>query len=778
MHDPVTAGLAIVISIASMQVVFLLQRRVAECAVQRQPLWLVTGAVVGGMGIWSTHFLAMLAYRSAGPLDFDWTMTLMSALIAVAGMFEVLTLLARPERGKALLAGLLLAATVAAMHFMGMWSMKGLIRHSYDYSLLLVAVAISTVLFVSAFRIVPAPFARGPARCLPGLLVVAGITLMHFADMAAATFMVDASVAHAVDETSRLVLVGALCAVSTLLASGSVAAVFIDRHLTDLRGLQEASIEGLAIVRDNRVIDANSRFAEVLALDAGATRAEGRDLDSLLQPLDAAPVLAPRERTAEARLMAGPAERIVEFAVRTVEYRGRPCQVIAVRDLTASHQAKQRIEHLASHDALTNLANRTLLEQRLCQAITVAGEARASVAVLALDLDRFKAVNDMHGHSAGDDVLRRVARILRDCANDHDSVARIGGDEFVIVQSAQSQPKAADQLARAIQKAFRREFNTQANSLAVGVSIGIALFPDDAQTPETLRHCADIALYRAKSEGRGTVAHYSAEMDQDLQQRRRIEAELRLAIRRKQLRLNFQPLVKTESGAVVGYEALLRWRHPELGEVPPSTFIPIAEESNAILSIGEWVLRQACRTAVSWPDGCSVAVNVSAIQFARANFADKVFDILRETGLEPERLEIEVTETVLLQDEAQSRAILNQLKAGGVRIVIDDFGTGYSSLSNLRTFQFDKIKIDRSFIATMETDRHARAIVRSVADLGRNINVPVLAEGVETAAQGEMIRADGCTHAQGYYYGRPVEDIAAAAHTSGSVISLAERRSA
>jgi predicted signal transduction protein with EAL and GGDEF domain len=293
--------------------------------------------------------------------------------------------------------------------------------------------------------------------------------------------------------------------------------------------------------------------------------------------------------------------------------------------------------------------------------------------------------------------------------------------------------------------------------MSVGVSIGVAIYPDDGDNGDALRHCADIALYRAKSTGRGITANYSAEMDQELRERRRMEAELRQAIRRKQLRTVFQPLVKAETGAVVGYEALLRWNHPELGEIPPATFIPVAEESGAINAIGEWVLRASCRAAAEWPNDLTVAVNVSAVQFRRRNFADRVFAVLEETGLAAERLELEITESVLLQDESLSREMLHALKAHGVRIVIDDFGTGYSSLSNLRTFQFDKIKIDRSFVAAMGDDKHARAIVRSIADLGRNINVPVLAEGVESKEQQDMIAADGCTHAQGYFFGRPGE---------------------
>ncbi|MBN9333776.1 bifunctional diguanylate cyclase/phosphodiesterase, partial [Devosia sp.] len=403
------------------------------------------------------------------------------------------------------------------------------------------------------------------------------------------------------------------------------------------------------------------------------------------------------------------------------------------------------------------------------------GRANASLAVMALDLDRFKAVNDLFGHNAGDQVLKTVAAILRECTNDVDTVARIGGDEFIIVQVGQSQPTAVEQLAKNIQRAFRRDFNPHTNPMSVGVSIGIALYPDDGENGDALRHCADIALYRAKSSGRGTTASYSTEMDQEQRERRRMEAELRQAVRRKQLRTAFQPLVKAETGAIVGYEALLRWTHPELGEVPPSVFIPIAEESGAINAMGEWVLRSACRSAAQWPEDLCLAVNVSAVQFRRRNFAERVFAVLQETGLAADRLELEITESVLLQDEALSQHTLHALKARGVRIVIDDFGTGYSSLSNLRTFPFDKIKIDRSFIAAMSEDKHARAIVRSIADLGRNINVAVLAEGVESKKQQDMIAADGCTHAQGYYFGHPGE---VAGPQAKNVVSLDAKRRA
>lgn len=758
-HNQLFLLLAGAICVASMQVMFLLLRRVDECAPARQPMWLSVSALVGGLGIWSTHFVAMLAYRSAVPVAFDWLTTIFSALIAIVGVLEALRLLGSSLKLRALYAGLALAAAVAAMHFSGILAMHGLIRQDYDYPLLIAGAGVGIGCFSLGF------FCKDYGRrwlryVLPGLLVVVGILMMHFADMAAASYVIDASVSPiAIDDLSRTWMIGAVCAIAAISASVSVIAVFLDRYLTDLRGLTDAYLEGVAVVQGQRIIEVNARFRDIVEFEGPTLSLIGLNPETFLTTLDGLPLLVARDGTAEAVLASGASEKCLEIAVKTVEYRGRPSQVLAIRDLTATRQAHRQIEHLATHDPLTNLANRTRLQDRLDQAITEAKRSNAAVAVLALDLDRFKAVNDLYGHAAGDDVLKQVAAILCECTNDVDTIARIGGDEFIVVQVGQAQPKGADLLAIAIQKAFRRDFNPKINPKSVGVSIGVALYPDDGADGATLRHGADIALYRAKSSGRGTTAHYSAEMDQEVQTRRRIEGELRQAIRRRQLRLAFQPLVTAQAGTVVGYEALLRWHHPELGDVAPMDFIPVAEESGVILAVGDWVLRTACKAATQWPDALVVAVNVSAVQFSRPTFADRVFEVLAETGLDPARLELEITETVLLQDEALSRLTLSRLKATGVRIAVDDFGTGYSSLSSLRAFRFDKIKIDRSFIATMAEDGYARAIVRSIADLGRNINVPVLAEGVETKAQHDMIAADGCTHAQGYYFGRPQDHI-------------------
>jgi predicted signal transduction protein with EAL and GGDEF domain len=352
-------------------------------------------------------------------------------------------------------------------------------------------------------------------------------------------------------------------------------------------------------------------------------------------------------------------------------------------------------------------------------------------------------------------VLVDVADILRRCVGAADTPARIGGDEFIILQTGLDQPMGASMLAERILDTFRLEMNVTLDPKAVGVSIGVAIYPEDGQTSHDLRNAADMALYNAKFSGRGTAAFYSAAMDAELRERRMIESELRHAALRQQLSLAFQPLFDATEGTCTGYEALMRWNHPELGNVSPAVFIGVAEETGIIVTLGEWALREACRTASQWDHGLAVAVNVSAVQFRFPNLVEVVTSALAESGLEPHRLELEITETSLLKDRDKTLATLLRLKALGVHVVMDDFGTGYSSLSNLHSFPFDKIKIDRSFIMSMEESDSARAIVRAIIGLGKSLELPVVAEGIETFSQQRMVIEDGIEQLQGFLLGKP-----------------------
>jgi diguanylate cyclase (GGDEF)-like protein len=417
-------------------------------------------------------------------------------------------------------------------------------------------------------------------------------------------------------------------------------------------------------------------------------------------------------------------------------------------------RAEALVTHMAHHDALTMLPNRVRFREKLKQNL-VRARREEPLAVLCLDLDDFKAVNDTLGHPVGDALLKSVAQRLLDCVRDTDTVARLGGDEFAIVQVGGAQPVAATVLAQQLIETIAAPYEIEGHSVVIGTSAGIALAPNDGSDPDELLKNADMALYRAKAEGRGTYRFFEAKMDADMQARRLLEMDLRGALARHEFELFYQPLVDLQAAGLNGFEALLRWRHPERGLVSPAEFIPLAEEIGLISPIGAWVLKQACREAAGWPSHLTIAVNLSPVQFKSRALVLDVVAALGASGLAASRLELEITEAVMLQDTETTLATLAQLKALGARISMDDFGTGYSSLSYLRKFPFDKIKIDQSFIRDLSARPESLAIVRAVAGLGSTLGIATTAEGVETLDQLRAVRAEGCTQAQGFLLGKP-----------------------
>ena len=493
----------------------------------------------------------------------------------------------------------------------------------------------------------------------------------------------------------------------------------------------------------------NRRFVEMFGLQhLGADISKALPLDGLSGP-EVSIGHAQATRSFNCVLEDG---RIIAVSEEAMEGGGR---VVTYEDVTERQRAEARLSHMARHDPLTGLPNRVLFREQVEHGLLQARRGGV-LAVLCLDLDRFKAVNDTLGHPVGDGLLRATAARLLGTTRETDMVVRLGGDEFAVIQYSAHRGDDAQVLAERLVDVLSMPFDIDGHTITVGTSIGIAFTVDGHETPDGLLKCADLALYRAKADGRGTYRFFELEMDLRLQARRRLELDLRSAIKEQQFEVYYQPIVEVENGEVSGFEALVRWHHPERGIVSPAEFIPLAEETDLIPVIGLWVLRRACQDAMTWPDGIKVAVNLSPLQFRCANLVNDVAGALRTSGLPATRLELEITESLMLQDTETTLAILHDLRALGIRISMDDFGTGYSSLSYLRRFPFDKIKIDQSFIRNLAEKGDSVAIVQAVVSLGRSLGMSIIAEGVETDEQRDMLRKFGCQQLQGYLFSRPM----------------------
>jgi diguanylate cyclase (GGDEF)-like protein len=520
---------------------------------------------------------------------------------------------------------------------------------------------------------------------------------------------------------------------------------------------------------EHRLIVSNRRFSEIFHLEPGAAKPGAHAADLL--GIQSGPADFEREGggSAWAEHQAQAARSHASTFVqedgegRSLSISHQPLPnggwVTTYEDVTESRRSEARIRHLANHDALTGFPNRRQFTTRLDEALHRVG---ADVAVMFLDLDQFKNVNDTLGHHAGDELLRLAAGRIRECMRDGDLIARLGGDEFaVLLQGKGALPDHVETLAQRIIKSLSTPFDLAKFQASVGVSVGIAAATSSTPDGDTLLKHADMALYEAKAAGRGTYRIFEESMAAELQARMDLEADLRGALDRGELELHYQPLLDLQRGQLSGFEALLRWRHPVRGMVSPADFISIAEETGLIVPIGEWVLRRACADAVTFPSFVKIAVNISPVQFAGGDLFELVRDTLLQSGLAASRLELEITESALLQDSEAVIGTLYSLRALGVRTALDDFGTKYSSLTYLRSFPFDKIKIDQSFVRDMASRADCLAIVRSVAQLAVRLGMTATAEGVESSAQLDQVREAGCTEAQGYFFGQaePVEKL-------------------
>jgi diguanylate cyclase (GGDEF)-like protein/PAS domain S-box-containing protein len=746
--------------------------RCAKAASGRERwVWLGLDAAAAGFGIWATHFIAMLAYIPASGVGFSLPLTIASLVIAVTitgvGIFAALD---ETSKWSAPLGGMLVGLGVAAMHFTGMCAIELPGRVSWSSSLVFAAIGFGIVFASAAFLAAQGPrnlYRRGAAVISLALAVV----LTHFTAMGAISFTADPTRAVSASALSGTMLSFLVGGVAILFLGLCFVAAMNDRRakaqIARQKRLLDAALENMSqglCMHDakGQMVLFNERYCIMNGRPAASLR--GHSLLDLLKDHKAHGEFDDDPEAYVAKLRAKmrdgkTSSMVLELADgRTLRVVDHPMRdggwISTLEDITEWREAQAQIAYMAGHDSLTDLANRRLFHERLQFALRRVGR-KERVTVLCLDLDHFKDVNDALGHPVGDDLLQEVAGRITATVRKEDTVARLGGDEFAIVQVSEAQPSEVSSFATRLVEVLSAPYHIREHQIIIGASIGISMASDDSGDADQLLKNADLALYRAKADGRGTFRFFETGMDARAQARRLMTLELRSALQHGEFELYYQPIYDIEASRIICFEALIRWHHPARGLIAPAEFIPIAEETGLIVEIGEWVLREACAAAASWPQNIGISVNLSPAQFKSRNLVASIVAALSDVGLAPERLELEITESVLLQDGEVTLAILHKLREHGVHICMDDFGTGYSSLSYLRSFPFDKIKIDQTFVSDLASRGDSMAIVRAVTGLGKSLSIATTAEGVETAEQLSLLRSEGCTQAQGYLLSPP-----------------------
>ena len=763
-HDHQRLLLAAVICVVGVYASFAVALHAGRAEGRTRRTWAAVSVVAAGCTAWATHMVALLAFRPGMQSGFDPLLTALSLVTAILGIGTGLVLVVgRGGRMRRFRAGVILGLGIAALHYLGQAGY--LVTGTVSWNGPLVAASVVASLAVFGGALVASGERNRALRRSAAPLLLAAIALLHLCGIGAVTLTFDPRLslpASAVPPDVIVPIVAGVCLGLLALAVLGLrwtlhARAEMRRDRERLRELADLAVEGLAICDGETIVSANRSLARLAGIDQDSLA--GRRLSSLLPGLLGSN-LAEREE-AECDLLGADGGFVPVRVLRSeVTLRGKRQTVVAVRDQRERLRTEAAMRALAFSDALTGLPNRARFTDLVALHGAACRERGTACSVFLIDLDRFKFVNDTLGHGAGDALLRKVAVRLKSVLRETDVVARLGGDEFALLQLDAADPDAARadaaRLAARVVDLLGRPFLLDGQPVTVGASVGVAVAPADGDRPADLLRNADLALYKAKADGRGAHRMFEPSLDARMQARRRLETDMRRALTVEEFEVHYQPLVDARTGAVTAAEALVRWRHPERGLVSPADFIPLAEETGLIGPLGAWVLRTACAHAATWPGDIRVAVNLSPVQFRDGRLVETVKGALAASGLPARRLELEITEGVMLTDEERTLATLIRLRAAGVSISMDDFGTGYSSLSYLRRFPFDKIKVDQSFVRQLPDDPESAGIIRAIISMGACLGMTTTVEGVETAEQYALVAAEGCSQVQGFHVSRPL----------------------
>jgi len=766
-HNYLLVMLAVLICLFSSFTVVSLQERARNTSEKARSKWIVFTAMAIGTGIWATHFVAMTAYDVGLPLRYSTFPTIGSLFVAifVSGLGFHFATYNRTKRGRGL-AGLVVGIGIVSMHFVGMAGVQtqGTMEYQLNFVLLstILGVGFSVLALVGMNKtqdIVRHAVATG--------MLTAAICGMHFSAMAGMTIIYDASIQLPAMMVSESTLVIGISVLTISLLGISLAIVYNDKDAARqkqleairLKSLVEAALEGIVVMdMGAHIVAANQSFIDLCGKAMPDLR--GHPLQRYFLQFAGDENISELAETSshleEAVLLARSGEEIpTEIFFRQVIVDSEPQLVAVVRDLREKRAAEQQINYLSNYDVLTGLTNRQLMMDRLQRAVPAVAANEKCLALHYIDLDGFKDLNTSLGQGGGDHLLRVFSSRLQRCVRSVDTVARIGADQFCVIQENIEGAEAADLLVEDLHRRMEQPFAIDGRETFLSISIGIALAPMDADDSNNLLSRAEIAMRHAKGVVGNSYRFYEEGLDQSQLMRRRLKRDMVGALERGEFRVVYQPQYSVRTGEVTGFEALVRWTHPERGPISPAEFIPLAEESSQIFKLGAWIIEESCKEASSWKNPVSIAVNLSPIQFQQDSLPTIIENVIAKYGLDPTRLEIEITEGVLIDDIDRALVVLGRLRKQGIKLAMDDFGTGYSSLSYLQQFPFDKLKIDQSFVRTMLVEEQSRGIVRGMIGLAHGLNIPILAEGVETQSEYDLLRVENCDEIQGYFMGKP-----------------------